>query len=460
MEVLVRVFVVGKGVRRPNRGRTQEAREQRHVVAVARRRPVAAIVEPVSPLAEAERQLGGDVPRRVQRMRARVVAAAANFRRVDRLARAEGVRDEHDGFLGEREVVDAGAGGLDAEIVLVLDVDRAVVESGHLDVIRTSPQHVLAEPFVDDRRVGVHDGVHVARGGVEIVRVDRRVEHGALDRRRMTADHVGDRVARAREDDAIEGPDAVAVVQDPFRAVVEHVDRQDARVEEDLVGVFDEAPENFPNARARALPRDARREAAVVRAAQRRRLAHGVVGRRQQRDLLLDDGPEHRGEGPQLVDEEARRVVRREDDVPPLRRDAETPRDGVERDDVERVEEPEAGVVGVHRRRVAAPERRGAREDVRDGRDELVGARVPCKVLPKARAQRVPLGGLVEGRVGAPERALATGHLGDEEPRQRHGRRLDPERLEEGLVVLVQDGRPRRDRDARLDDARGVGGVG
>ena len=82
--------------------------------------------------------------------------------------------NQHDRLLVQSQAGHAGPRRLDAEVVLVLDVDRLIRQLGHLDVVRTSSQKLASIFLINNRRVAVHNGVHVARGRVVVVRVDHR----------------------------------------------------------------------------------------------------------------------------------------------------------------------------------------------------------------------------------------------------------------------------------------------
>ena len=267
-------------------------------MAVARRGPVGAVVNALLALDEAQAELRGDVPARVQGVGPGVVAGASHQVRVDRLALPQGVGDEHDGLLVEGEVVDARTGSLDPEVVLVLDVDLAVLLPGDLDVVRRPRQADLPVLLVDDRPVRVHDGVHVARAGMVVVGVDRGGEDGILEGSVLLVD-VPHGVGGTGEDDPVHVDVAVVLVVDALLAVGEDLNLADA---DPLAQVYppNEQIEDLADPLPRVLPRDAGGDVAVG-LGPLGPAPPGVGLVREEGDLSLDEGSEDCRERPQLV---------------------------------------------------------------------------------------------------------------------------------------------------------------
>ena len=434
---------------------TDQTREEGHVVAVAGRGPVGAVVDAILTLNEAERELGGNIPAGIQGMCPGVITGSADEGGVDALALTEGMADEHHGFLIEGKVVDARTGRLHAKVVLILDVDAAVLVLGNLYVIRCSLEAGVAVLVFDDGSVAVHDRVHVSRGGMVVVGVHGRAQDDILQLAVLLV-YVADGVGGAGEDHSVHVDVVVVLVVDALLAVGEDLHLADAGVLLERHAV-DELIEHLADALAGILPRDAGGDVAVGIAALAGSLP-GVFAVGDEGDLSLDQRTEDGGEGPELVDEERGGVVGGEDDVPPLVGAADGLEERIQRDDREGIHKSEA-LVGVVHRGGVVPSPRGPLEgeEVGGALGEVHDGVVFGKVLLEDLAE----GAIVHAGIGRPQGALVSRHLGVEEPRQGLVDGLHAEGIEEAGVVLVEQRRPGGHADAGLDDAVAVdGGVG
>ena len=366
--------------------------------------------------------------------------------------------DEHHGLLIEGEVVDTRAGRLHAKVVLVLNVDAAVLILGNLHVIRRSLEAGVAVLVFDDGTVAVHNRVHMSRGGMVIIGVNGSAEDDIFQLAVLLVD-VANGVGGAGEDDAVHIDVVVVLIVDALLAVGEDLHLADTSVLLERYAI-DELVEHLPDALAGILPRDACGDVAIGIATLAGSLP-GVLAVGDEGDLRLDQWTKDGGEGSELVDQERGGVVRGEDDVPPLIRATDGLEERVQRDDGEGIHKAKALVRVVHRGGVV-PSPRGPLECEEVG--SSLGKVDDGVVLGKVHLKDLAKGAIVHARIGSPQRALVSWHPGVEEPRQGLVDGLHAEGIEEAGVVLVEERGPGGNADAGLDDLvpidRGVGQVG
>mmetsp|Transcript_14469 Transcript_14469/g.29648 ORF Transcript_14469/g.29648 Transcript_14469/m.29648 type:complete len:242 (-) Transcript_14469:976-1701(-) len=217
MKILLRLGIL-KRIPRPNRMCAHQPRQKRHIVTIPRSRPIGTIINPIHPLYQPQRQHGHDIPPRIKRMSPGMIGRPPHQLGIDFLPLPQGMRNEHDGFLLQGQIVHPKPRGLHAKIVLVLDVDAPISFSRHLHVIGSAFQTLLPVLLVDDRPIRMHDGVHVSRVGMMIVRVDEGGENGVGEPSGGFV-HVADGVGGTGEDDAIDVDVSVVFVVDSFFSV-------------------------------------------------------------------------------------------------------------------------------------------------------------------------------------------------------------------------------------------------
>mmetsp|Transcript_33163 Transcript_33163/g.80208 ORF Transcript_33163/g.80208 Transcript_33163/m.80208 type:complete len:366 (-) Transcript_33163:1484-2581(-) len=365
-------------------------------------------------------------------MGARMIGRAHDERLVDGFALSQRVGDEHHRLLVERQIVHARPGSLHAEVVLILDVDRTVALLRDLDVVRRAFQTILAEALVDDIAVRMKHGVHVSRVGMMIVRVHRRGEDGIGQPSGGSVD-VSHGIRGTRENDPIHVEDVVELVVHALPTVGQDLHLSHAGV---LAQVYvpRELGEYLAYAPAGILPRLTRGDVTIPLATGRLE-GSGVVLVREQRNLRLDERTEDGGEGPELVHEERRRVVRREHDLPPELGSAHETIHGVQRNDVHGIEQADARVRIVHARRIAPPPRRPPQGEqiahgVAESHDPAVNVEISLEYVPQRS--------LVRRGVCRPQRPHRPWHLAVQEPRQGLMDRLHSQLVEKTRIILVK----------------------
>eukprot|EP00038_Savillea_parva_P006446 m.163831 g.163831 ORF g.163831 m.163831 type:complete len:339 (+) comp12344_c0_seq1:72-1088(+) len=306
-EILDGLGRIWKRVRRPNGVRCDNSRQQRHVVAVAWRRPIGAVVDTVTALGQSERQHCHNVPARVERVCPCVVPRAHNLARVNRLAFRKRVRNEKGRSLVGRDVLQPlDAWTLYTKVVRVFNVQLAVTVTANLDIVGAVGQDIGAMLLRHKISIVVHNGVHVTRSRMPVVGILWHRKHRVFNPVVALVDVLNCR-ALAGKHNLVDDNRFVILIRHRLGAI-----GVDTHVQHPRVGMHGRLGrhlgKHLANARAGVRPRLARGEDTVI----------GVFRRWVKWDVDFNQRARHCTHVVELVREKRRRIVGGKHNVPPL----------------------------------------------------------------------------------------------------------------------------------------------
>ena len=151
-------------------------------------------------------------------MSARMIGSANDSFGVDGFSFPEGMRDEHNRFLVQWEIINSRTGGLNSKVVLVFNVDRTISLFCDFNVVGCTFKAFISEAFINDSSIRMKNGMHVSRVRVVIIGIDKCGEDGVGEPSALLVD-VADGIGGACKYDTINVQCIVEFIMDSFLSV-------------------------------------------------------------------------------------------------------------------------------------------------------------------------------------------------------------------------------------------------